>query len=80
VIFLDPRGRLIETTSRRPRLEGDALATLEHDQQHQGIAIDRRTSLPRWDGSPLRLGLAVEALVARQERAERQRAPRAAAP
>ena len=52
----------------------------EPAQPRHPTAIDGRPSRPRWDGAPLGLGLAVEARVARQERAGRQRAARAAAP
>ena len=68
VVFRGPRGRLNEAEARRPRLAGDGHAALERAQGAAGIAIDRRTSLPRWDGSPLRLGWAVEALAGRQAR------------
>jgi len=59
-VFRDPRGRVIAPAPEPPRLRGDAMASLERQQKIDGILIDRRTSLPLWDGSSLDLGSAVE--------------------
>ena len=67
LVFFDPIGRPIQPAPAPPLLEGNAIATLVAEQRNAGIAIDRRTSLPDWDGRPLDLDGAVSALVRRSE-------------
>jgi len=66
--FFDPLGLPIPTAPTPPALRGNALLALAREQQVAAIHIDRRTSLPSWDGTPLDLPLAVIALVRRGER------------
>ncbi len=61
--FLDPDGRPIEAVPTPAPVEGDPA------RQLTDRAIDRRTSLPSWDGTPLDLHAAVGGLVWRHERA-----------
>jgi hypothetical protein len=65
-VFRDPAGRLI-APSPAPKPAGD-----DPREALTKMPIDRRTSLPHWDGRPLELGLAVRALVSRRERAAAQ--------
>ena len=57
----------IEPVASPPLLEADAMATLVEEQGRAGVDIDRRTSLPDWDGRPLDMDGAVRALVRRAE-------------
>ena len=65
--FFEPGGRRIEPVACPPVLEADAMATLIEEQGRAGVEIDRRTSLPDWDGRPLDLDGAVSALARRAE-------------
>jgi hypothetical protein len=47
-----PAGWEVRPTCTPRPLEGDAVAVLVAQNAAAGIAIDRRTSLPRWDGTP----------------------------
>ena len=61
--FFDPDGHAIEAAPAPAIVEGDPV------EQLTGLPIDRRTSLPRWDGTPLDLHAAVGGLIWRHERA-----------
>jgi len=61
--FFDPDGRRIEAVRAPAPLEGDPV------EQLTGAPIDRRTSLPDWDGRRLELSTVVGSLVRRHERA-----------
>jgi len=63
LVFYDPQGRIIEAAPVHKAVESDAAERLTDEP------IDRLTSLPSWDGSPLDLNAAVDALVVRQDRA-----------
>ena len=63
LVFYDPQGRIIEAAPVHKAVESDAAERLTDEP------IDRLTSLPSWDGSPLDLNAAVDALVFRQDRA-----------
>ncbi|MEZ0230019.1 MAG: DUF222 domain-containing protein [Planctomycetota bacterium] len=60
-IFYDPQGRKIERVPSLPDLGADALADLEAERCQDGIGP--WTNAPRWDGSPLDLGAAVDAVL-----------------
>jgi len=63
LVFTDPDGRRIEPVPAPEPIVGDAVVGLTDS------AIDRRTSLPDWDGRPLDLQAAVGALAFRVQRA-----------
>ncbi|MDO8680918.1 MAG: DUF222 domain-containing protein [Acidobacteriota bacterium] len=62
-VFYDQQGRMISPAGAAMPVEGDPAGQLTE------APIDRRTSLPNWDGQPLDLRAAVGALVLRQDRA-----------
>ena len=66
-VFLTPDQRPIEYVPTSPSLERHPMATLTRKQQRAGIRIDRRTSLPNWDGTPRDINGAVGALIRRSE-------------
>lgn len=63
LVFSDPQGRIIEAAPLPKPVETDPVEQLTDEP------IDRLTSLPSWDGSPLDLHAAVGALVFRHEQA-----------
>ena len=60
--FFDPSGCPIEPTPRAPELAEPGLFSLANEQAGAGLHIDRVTSLPDDNGTPLRLHDAVDAL------------------
>jgi hypothetical protein len=63
--FFDPSGCPIEPAPRAPELAEPGLVTLANEQAGAGLHIDRVTSLPDDNGTPLRLHDAVDALARR---------------
>jgi uncharacterized protein DUF222/HNH endonuclease len=61
--FFRPDGSEV-AVSAPPAVCGDAVAALR--EQHRDLAIDARTSFPRWDGRPVDYDHAVFCLVGRQ--------------
>ena len=74
LLFRDARGRPLEPVPKPPTRFVDpasaesAVAELATEQRGAGVVIDRTTSLPRGDGTPLDLGAAVAGLWRRHER------------
>jgi hypothetical protein len=67
LVFFTPDGRRLEPSPAPPPIGGkDALALLAQDAASRGIRIDRRTSLPHWNGERLDLEAAVAALTVKQ--------------
>jgi hypothetical protein len=50
--FFAPAGWEVKPTLAAPLLAGDPVAAIRDQHQAAGLAIDERTSFPRWDGTP----------------------------
>ena len=68
-VFRAPDGRLLAPAPVPMPVGNDPCLELT------AVPIDRRTSLPHWDGRPLELGAAVRALLSRTERAAAVQGP-----
>jgi hypothetical protein len=67
--FFRPDGLEVTAASTAPPLSGNAVDALRAQHRAAGIAIDARTSFPRWDGRPADYDHAVFCLVGRWEAA-----------
>ncbi len=53
---------LIDNAPDMPEIEHDGGSTLRKWACSSGIAIDSRTNMPMWDGSPIDYGAAIDGL------------------
>jgi len=58
--FFRPDGRRLADAPTPPPLTADPLASLAAELDRHGVAVDPRSGLPTWDGTPLDLALAVD--------------------
>ena len=67
--FFSPRGRRIDDVPTAPTVSEDAVSVLIERLAKDGIRIDPMDSLPEWDGRPIDVPWAVEALLSTGNRA-----------
>ena len=67
--FFSPKGRPISDVPTAPRVSEDALSVLIERLAEDGIRIDPMDSVPEWDGAPIELDWAVQALLTSGDRA-----------
>ncbi len=60
--FFDPAGRVIRNAPPVPSCDSDAVSLLVGRLVEAGVDVERLDYYPRWDGSSLDLGLAIECM------------------